>query len=157
MLMTDIVSSTETAALVGDAAWKQRLGDHNRIVRRQLERFGGREVDTTGDGFLAAFTSAEAALRAALSIRDAVTDADVQIRAGVHTGEVDVVEGGHLRGIAVHETARIMSSAAPGTVRSSGLSRTLAGASRLVFRSTGVQSLKGFEAPVELFEVVATS
>jgi class 3 adenylate cyclase len=153
MLMTDIVNSTQTAARIGAAAWKQRLGDHNRIVRRQLERFGGREIDTTGDGFLAAFGSAEGALRAALSIRDTVTAAGDEIRAGVHTGEVDVVEGGDLRGIAVHETARIMAAALAGSVYTSGLSRALASAGGLRFESAGIHSLKGFDEPVELFRV----
>ena len=154
MLMTDIVESTQAASRVGDAAWKQQLAAHNRIVRLQLDRFGGREVDTTGDGFLVAFASAEAALRCALVIRDAVAEAGVQIRAGVHTGEVDLVEDGRLRGIAVHETARIMASAAPGSVYASGLPRALAGAGRLRFVSTGTHTLKGFVHPVELFEVV---
>ena len=153
MLMTDIVDSTRTAARIGDAAWKQRLADHNRIVRRQLERFGGREIDTTGDGFLAVFGSAEGALRAALAIRDAVTAAAVEIRAGVHTGEVDITEGGDLRGIAVHETARIMAAAPPGTVYASMLSRALASASGLGFESAGTHELKGFDQPVELFEL----
>jgi class 3 adenylate cyclase len=153
MLMTDIVNSTQTAGRLGDAAWKQRLADHNRVVRRLLQRFAGREIDTTGDGFLAAFDSAERALRAALAIRDAVAEAGVEIRAGVHTGEVDVVEGGDLRGIAVHETARIMAAATPGSVFTSGLSRALAAASGLGFTSTGKHSMKGFDEPVELFEV----
>lgn len=153
MLMTDIVNSTQTASRLGDAAWKQRLGDHNRIVRRLLQRFSGREIDTTGDGFLAAFDSAERALRAALAIRDAVAEASIEIRVGVHTGEVDVVEGGDLRGIAVHETARIMAAAPAGSVYTSGLSRALAAASGLAFTSTGTHSMKGFDAPVELFEV----
>ena len=156
MLMTDIVNSTQTAGRLGDAAWKQRLADHNRIVRRLLQRFGGREIDTTGDGFLAAFDSAERALRAALAIRDAVAEAGVEIRAGVHTGEVDVVESGNLRGIAVHETARIMAAARPGSVFASGLSRALAAASGLGFTSTGTHSMKGFDEPVELFEVDPT-
>jgi len=153
MLMTDIVNSTQTAARVGDAAWKQQLAEHNRIVRRQLERFGGREIDTTGDGFLAAFASAEAALRCALSIRDALATAGVDIRAGVHTGEVDVVEGGDLRGIAVHETARIMAAAPPGSVYASSLARALAGSGRLAFTSAGTHALKGFDEPVALFAV----
>jgi class 3 adenylate cyclase len=155
MLMTDIVDSTRMAGQLGGAAWKQRLADHNRIVRHQLERFHGREVDTTGDGFLAAFTSAEAALRAALSLREAVRAAGVEIRIGVHTGEVDVVEGGDLRGIAVHETARIMAAAGAGEVYASGLVRALASAGGLTFRSTGTHALKGFDAPVELFSVEA--
>jgi class 3 adenylate cyclase len=157
MLMTDIVHSTRTAALIGDAAWKQRLADHNRIVRRQLERFGGREINTTGDGFLAVFGSAEGALRAGLSIRDAVNAAAVEIRAGVHTGEVDVLDGGDLRGIAVHETARIMAAAPDGSVYTSGLSRALTSASGLRFESTGTHSLKGFDNPVELFRVEQTA
>ena len=153
MLMTDIVDSTRLAGQLGDAAWKGRLADHNRIVRRQLAHFGGREVDTTGDGFLAAFNSVESALQAAVSIRDAVRSAGVAIRAGVHTGEVDLVEGGDLRGIAVHEAARIMAAAGAGSVYASGLTRILAAASGLGFRSVGTHALKGFEAPVELFAV----
>jgi class 3 adenylate cyclase len=153
MLMTDIVNSTQTAARIVDAAWKQRLADHNRIVRRHLERYGGREVDTTGDGFLAAFASAESALRCALAVCRAVTDVGVDIRAGVHTGEVDLVEGGDLRGIAVHETARIMAAAGTGSVMTSALTRALAAASGLVFTSAGTHALKGFEQPVELFSV----
>jgi class 3 adenylate cyclase len=155
MLMTDIVNSTQTAAGLGDAAWKQHLAEHNRIVRREIDRFGGREVATTGDGFLSAFPSAEAALRCGLAIRDEVAAAGVQIRAGVHTGEVDLVEGGDLRGIAVHETARIMAAAEPGSVYASGLARALAGTGRLRYRSTGTHALKGFDEPVELFRVEA--
>jgi class 3 adenylate cyclase len=153
MLMTDIVDSTKVAGQLGDAAWKGRLAEHNQIVRRHLAQHGGREVDTTGDGFLAAFNSAEAALRAALAICEAVRSAGVEIRAGVHTGEVDVVDGGDLRGIAVHETARIMAAAGNGTVYTSALTRTLASASGLRFESVGVRALKGFETPAELFAV----
>jgi class 3 adenylate cyclase len=155
MLMTDIVNSTQTAAGLGDAAWKQHLAEHNRIVRLQIDRFGGREVDTTGDGFLVAFSSAEAALRCALAIRDAVAAAGMAVRVGVHTGEVDLVEGGDLRGIAVHETARIMAAAEPGSVYASGLARALAGTGRLKYTSTGTHALKGFEEPAELFRVEA--
>jgi class 3 adenylate cyclase len=153
MLMTDIVDSTKTAAEIGDAAWRQRLSNHNRLIRRQLERFGGREVDTTGDGFLAAFTSAEAGLRAALAAQDAVVAAGVQIRAGVHTGEVDVLAGGNLRGIAVHEAARIMAAAPGGSVFSSAVSRALASSSGLRFQSVGSHALKGIPESVELFLV----
>ena len=155
MVMTDIVDSTKLAGRLGDAAWKSRLADHNRVVRRQLAHFGGREVDTTGDGFLAAFNSAEAALRAAIAICEAVRTAGVEIRAGVHTGEVDLVEGGDLRGIAVHETARIMAAAGAGVVYTSSLTRALSSASGLTFRSAGTHALKGFEAPLELFSVGA--
>lgn len=157
MLMTDIVESTQTAARIGDAAWKQRLGDHNRIVRRQLERFHGREIDTTGDGFLAAFASAEAGLLAALSIADAVRAADVEIRTGVHTGEVEMLDDGNLRGIAVHTTARIMAAAPTGAVYTSGLTRALAGTGRVRFTTVGTHDLKGFDEAVELFRVAEGS
>ncbi len=152
MLMTDIVDSTRTAAQLGDAAWKQRLGDHNRIVRHQLERFGGREVDTTGDGFLVIFGSAEAALRAALAICENVRSIGLEVRTGVHTGEVEVLDG-DVRGLAVHETARIMSAAPSGSVYASPVTRALAAASNLRFASTGTHALKGFDEPVELFKV----
>lgn len=155
MLMTDIVNSTQIANRIGDGAWGQRLADHNRIVRGQLDRFGGREIDTTGDGFLAAFGSAEAGLRCGLAVCDAVAGADVEIRAGVHTGEVDLVEGGNLRGIAVHETARIMAAAGTGAVLTSALTRALAVASGLVFSSIGPRELRGFETPVELYRVAS--
>lgn len=153
MLMTDIVDSTKTAAEIGDAAWRQRLANHNRLVRRQLERFGGREVNTTGDGFLAAFASAEGALRAALSIQGAVAAAGLKVRAGVHTGEVDLLAGGDLRGIAVHEAARIMAAASGGSVYASGVARALATSSGLRFESAGTHALKGIPEPVELFLV----
>jgi class 3 adenylate cyclase len=152
MLMTDIVDSTRMAGAMGDAAWKQRLGEHDRIVRHQLERFGGREIKTTGDGFLAAFGSAEGALRAALAIASATGGAGIEIRTGVHTGEVEALDG-DLRGIAVHATARIMATAPGGTVRTSAVTRALAAGGGLLFTSTGSHDLKGFEEPMELFEV----
>lgn len=152
MLMTDIVDSTRMAADIGDSAWKQRLSEHDRIVRHQLERFGGREIKTTGDGFLAAFGSAEGALRAALAISDATPHAGIEIRIGVHTGEVEVLDG-DLRGIAVHATARIMAAAPGGAVLTSAVSRALATGSGLHFVSIGSHALKGFDEPMELFEV----
>jgi class 3 adenylate cyclase len=155
MLTTDIVDSTRTASQLGDAAWKQRLADHNRIVRRQLERFSGREIETTGDGFLAVFGSAEAALRAAMASRDAVRAAGLEIRAGVHTGEVELHEA-DIRGIQVHAVARIMSAAQSGSVLTSAVTHALAAASGIRFQSAGAHTLKGFDQPVELFEVEST-
>jgi class 3 adenylate cyclase len=156
MLMTDIVDSTRTAATLGDAAWKQRLADHNRIVRRQFERYAGREIDTTGDGFLAVFGSAAAALRAAVASRDAVRATGLEIRAGVHTGEVELREDG-IRGIEVHAVARIMAAAPAGTVLASAITQALTASSGVKFVSSGMHSLKGFEQPVELFEVQIAS
>ena len=91
ILMTDIVDSTLTAARPGDAAWKQVLAEHNRLIRSEFDRFRGREVNTTGDGFVATFGSAAGAIRSAVAIRDAVRGLGIQLRIGVHTGEVDVL------------------------------------------------------------------
>ena len=93
LLMTDIVGSTKVASRLGDAAWRQVLADHNRVVRTNLTRFGGIEVNTTGDGFLARFPSAVSALRCAASLRNAVGDTGLEIRIGAHTGEVELMDG----------------------------------------------------------------
>jgi class 3 adenylate cyclase len=154
MLMTDIVGSTTTASRLGDAAWKQRLAEHNRAVRNQLERFGGREINTTGDGFLATFQSAGAALLCALAIRNAVRDLGIEIRAGVHTGEIEVLPD-DVRGIAVHATARIMSAGQPSEVVTSAVTRALADGTGLRFTDRGSHTLKGLSTPLELFGVEA--
>jgi len=93
LLMTDIVDSTATASRLGDAAWKQKLGEHNRLVRARLERYLGEEVNTTGDGFLAMFASAVGAIRCTASIRDATAGIGLPVRTGVHTGEVELLPG----------------------------------------------------------------
>lgn len=152
MLMTDIVGSTKMASQLGDAAWTQRLAEHNRAVRSQLERFRGREIDTTGDGFLAIFDSARAALLSALAIRDATRELGIEIRAGVHTGEVEILPD-DIRGIAVHATARIISAAQPSEVLASPITRALAEGANLGFEDRGFHELKGFETPIELFAV----
>ena len=107
LLMSDIVDSTLTATRVGDAAWKQILAEHNRVIRAQFERFRGREVNTTGDGFLASFGSAAGALRSALAMRDAMRSLGLEVRIGIHTGEVDVLPN-DIAGVAVHAAAQIM-------------------------------------------------
>lgn len=152
MLMTDIVDSTPTALALGDAAWRQRLAAHNRAVRIQLERYRGREIDTTGDGFLAVFDSAEAALRCALAIRDVTRDIGIAVRIGVHTGEIDVLAD-DVRGLAVHATARIMSAAGASTVFTSAVTRALAEGTDLRFEDKGPQALKGLTTPFQLFSV----
>ena len=152
MLMTDIVGSTAMASQLGDATWKQRLAEHNRAVRRQFERFNGREIVTTGDGFLAVFDSAGAALLCALAVRDATRELGVEIRAGVHSGEVEVVPGDVL-GIAVHAAARIMAAAQPSEVLTSGITRALAEGTGLRFDDRGSHALKGLDSPLELFAV----
>ena len=107
MLMTDIAGSTDRVSAVGDAVWDKLLDRHNTLVREILERYRGTEIDTAGDGFLVMFDGAARAVQSALEIRTAVRGIGLDIRVGVHTGEVEVVPGG-IRGLAVHETARIM-------------------------------------------------
>ncbi|HEY5489191.1 MAG TPA: adenylate/guanylate cyclase domain-containing protein, partial [Candidatus Limnocylindrales bacterium] len=101
VLMSDIVDSTATAGRLGDAQWRQLLSEHDRLVRTSLDRFGGHEVNTTGDGFIATFQSAIAALRCAASIRDGVRSLGLQVRVGVHTGEVELVQN-DVHGVTVH-------------------------------------------------------
>jgi class 3 adenylate cyclase len=150
MLMTDIVSSTETAERLGGAAWRQLLERHHRLVRDQLDRFGGTEVDTTGDGFLARFGSASSAVACARAIRDAVGTTGLRIRIGLHTGEVELSRG-ELRGVAVHATARVMAAAGPSKIVVSGVTRALATGSAFIFRPLGSHELKGIAEPMDLF------
>jgi class 3 adenylate cyclase len=152
MLMTDIVGSTELAGRLGDTAWRQVLADHNRVVRSVISQFDGREINTTGDGFLATFDSAAGALRSAVSARQQVKHLGLEIRAGVHTGEVEMA-GSDLRGIAVHATARIMAAAGPGEVLASAVTRWITDGAGLRFVERGPRELKGLPSPVELFAV----
>jgi class 3 adenylate cyclase len=152
VLMTDIVGSTETLARVGDQAWKQTLADHDRVVRSELRRSRGREIATTGDGFLAEFESAAGALECALRIRDAVEALGIRVRIGVHTGELERVDG-DIRGLAVHTTARVMSRAGPSQVVATTTTRLLSAGSSVAFEPLGEHQLKGLPAAIELFEV----
>lgn len=152
LLMTDIVGSTARANAIGHAAWKQALTEHNRVVRHQLERFGGREVNTTGDGFLAFFGSVGAALGAALAVRDAADRIGMPIRAGVHTGEVELTDD-DVRGIAVHATARVMAAAADSQVLTTAVTRALAADGGYRLEDVGDHTFKGFAEPMRLFSV----
>lgn len=154
LLFTDIVDSTATARDLGDARWRTVLARHNQVVRRELERYRGREVTTTGDGFVALFESAEAAIRAGLSIAAAVESVGVRVRCGVHTGEVEL-EGGNVRGLAVHIAARVLSLAGAGEVYVSWTTRDLLAGSRLAFEDRGVHELKGLPEPRPVFRVQA--
>ena len=153
LLMTDIVDSTATASRLGDAAWREVLSDHNRLVRAQLLRLGGSEVNTTGDGFLATFRSAVGALRCAAAIVEAVRDAGVEIRAGVHTGEVEVM-GNDVGGVTVHAAARIMGLAGPSQIYASSVTVGLADGSGLAFEGQGQKEIKGLERPIEVYRLV---
>jgi class 3 adenylate cyclase len=153
LLMTDIVDSTRTARRLGDAPWKQVLSDHNRLVRAQLLRFGGSEINTTGDGFLATFRSAVAGLRCAPAILDALRDTGIEVRIGVHTGEVEPI-GNDIGGVAVHAAARIMALAGPSEVFASAMTVGLADGSGLAFESQGQREVKGLDRPIEVYRLV---
>jgi class 3 adenylate cyclase len=124
VLFTDIVGSTERATALGDRRWRELLEAHHSAVRRQLERFCGRELDTAGDGFLASFDGPARAIRCAGAAIDAVRGLGLEIRAGVHTGECELV-GDKLAGIAVHIGARVAGRAEPGEVLVSSTVRDL--------------------------------
>ncbi len=149
LLLTDIVGSTDMAARLGDTAWRDLLARHNQQARLVLDRFRGREVNTTGDGFLAIFDGAGRAVGAARAMIAGARHLGLDIRAGVHTGEVEVA-GSDVRGLAVHEAARIAAAAAPGEILVSATTRLLAGAD-VDFEPRGEHQLKGLAAPMTLF------
>jgi class 3 adenylate cyclase len=154
MLMTDIAGSTDHLSAVGDAAWDQLLDRHRALVREVLERYRGTEIDTAGDGFLTMFDGAARAVQSAVEIRAAVGGIGLGIRAGVHTGEVELVPGG-IRGMAVHETARIMALGNADDVLVSSTTRELSAGSGLAYEDRGIQLLKGIPEPRRIYAVVS--
>jgi class 3 adenylate cyclase len=142
VLVTDIVGSTERATQLGDRAWSALVEDHNALVRAQLARFRGREIDTAGDGFLATFDGPARAVRCACAIVDAVRGLGLEVRAGVHTGECELV-GDKVRGVAVHTGARVAALAGPGEVLVSSIVTGLVAGSGLRFEDRGEHALKG--------------
>ncbi|MDP8904408.1 MAG: hypothetical protein M3N29_03690 [Chloroflexota bacterium] len=146
LVVTDIVDSTKRAAAVGDATWRRMLADHNRQVRSVLDRYHGREITTTGDGFLALFDGAARAVNAALAIRDQASRSGLAIRAGVHSGEVEVM-GNDVHGVAVNEVTRIAAAAAAAEVLVSATTQALAAGAGLVFEERGTRELKGLPGP----------
>lgn len=153
LLFTDVVDSTALAAELGDARWRELLSRLFEASREVLERFGGHEVDTTGDGMLATFDGPARGLHCAAALQRCAAQHDVRIRVGVHVGEVELV-GADVRGIAVHEAARVMTAAGPGEILVSELTRALAGASGLRFEERGVHELKGLEGEWKLYAFV---
>jgi class 3 adenylate cyclase len=142
LLFTDIVDSTATAERIGDAAWRELLARHNERVRFELDRYRGREVTTTGDGFLALFDGAERAVLCARSICRTASDLGLMIRSGVHTGEVELVPG-NVRGLSVHVAARMVALAGPGETIVSWTTRDLLIGTGLKFEERGMQAIKG--------------
>jgi pimeloyl-ACP methyl ester carboxylesterase len=152
VLFTDIAGSTARAAEIGDRAWKQLIDRHDEAIRRQLDRWRGREVDTAGDGFLATFDGPARAVRCAMSVIDAVRELGLDVRAGVHTGEVEVADS-NVRGIAVHIGSRVAALAAPGEVLVSRTVVDLVAGSGIAFTDRGEHSLKGVPSVWQLFAV----
>ena len=152
VLFTDIVESTRLASELGDRRWHRMLQQHNRVVREQLARFRGREVKTTGDGFLASFDGPARAIRAAHAIRAELAEHGLQIRAGLHTGEVELI-GDDLGGIAVHLAARVLAQAQAGEVLCSRTVRDLVAGAGFGFTDRGTHQLKGVPDAWRLYAV----
>ena len=152
VLFTDIVGSTERAAAVGDREWRELLSRHHALVRREVERFRGREIDTAGDGFLVSFDGPARGIRCACAIRDGVRAIGLEIRAGLHTGECEVM-GDQLTGLAVHTGARVAALAGPSEVLVSSTVRDLVAGAGLEFADRGEHELKGVPGSWHLFAV----
>ncbi|MGZ8754032.1 MAG: adenylate/guanylate cyclase domain-containing protein [Acidimicrobiia bacterium] len=150
VLFTDIVGSTDRAAALGDARWRVLLDAHNTMIRGELNRFRGVEVDTAGDGFLATFDGPARAIHCAREIGRLVRQLGLEVRAGVHTGEVERI-GNDVAGIAVHIGARIAGLAGPGEVLVSGTVRDLVAGSGLAFEDRGMHQLKGVPGEWRVF------
>jgi len=150
VLFTDIVSSTRRAADMGDRRWRELLDDHDAMVGRQLERFRGRGVKSTGDGFLATFDGPARGIRCAAAVRDGARQLGLEIRAGLHTGECEV-RGDDIGGMAVHIAARVGAMAGPGDVLVSGAIPPLVVGSAIVFTDFGEHELKGIPGNWKLY------
>lgn len=152
VLFTDLVDSTATADRLGDRKWRDLLARHQQDVRRQLDRFGGREVDTAGDGFFATFDGPAKAIRCARAIVEATGSTELRMRAGLHIGEVETL-GEKVSGIAVHIGARVMARAGAGEVLVSGTVKDIVAGSGISFTDRGVTELKGVPGEWRLFLV----
>ena len=153
IVFTDIVGSTERAAALGDDRWRDLLDNHDTIVRRILQRFGGREVNTAGDGFVATFSSPSAAIVCAEEIVDAVRALGIEVRVGIHAGEVEV-RGADVAGMAVHIGARVAALAGPSEVLVSSTVRDIVTGSRRTFVGRGERELKGVPGQWRLYALV---
>jgi len=153
LLFTDIVGSTAMLARVGDAAWREMLLAHNVAMRAEIERYRGRELKTTGDGFLAAFDSASRAVRCGQAMVAAAHAGGLDVRVGCHTGEVELVHG-DAHGVAVHAAARVMALAGAGQVFVSWTTRDLLAGSAVSVETAGSHELKGLDGAREIFRVL---
>jgi class 3 adenylate cyclase/pimeloyl-ACP methyl ester carboxylesterase len=152
VLFTDIVGSTERLAELGDRRWRELLVSHRSAVRRELEEFRGREIDTAGDGFLATFDGPGRAIRCAQAVRDSARATGIEIRAGVHTGEIELLGQG-VAGLAVHIGARVMTLAGPSEVIVSSTVKDLVVGSGIQFEYRGTYELKGVPGQWRIFAV----
>jgi class 3 adenylate cyclase len=152
VLFTDIVGSTERLSSLGDREWRHLLERHDAYVRRELARFRGKEIRTTGDGFLATFDGPARAVRCAEAVRDTVRDLGLEVRSGLHTGEIEILPN-DVGGIAVHVAARVAQLASAGEVLTSSVLRDLVAGSGLRFTDRGIHALKGVSEGVRLFAV----
>ena len=153
VMFTDVVGSTERTRALGDRAWADLLEVHNARVRAELRRFGGREIDTAGDGFFASFDSPTAAIKCARAVLASVREIGVDLRIGLHTGECDVV-GDKLRGIAVHIGARVASKAGAAEILVSQTVKDLVAGSGIEFQDRGLRELKGVAGEWHLYAVI---
>jgi class 3 adenylate cyclase len=152
VLFADLVGSTELLARIGDERWRSLLAEFRRLVRTELGRSGGREIDNPGDGFLASFDGPARAVRCALAIRAALGSIDLSVRQGLHTGEVEIV-GAKLEGLAVHLGARVAGAASGGEILVSSTVKDLVAGSGLRFTDRGTHQLKGVPDEWHLYAV----
>jgi len=150
VLFSDIVGSSEKAASLGDRAWRELLQQHHELVRRQLDRFRGQELDTAGDGFFASFDGPARAVRCGCAISEALADLGLDVRVGLHTGECELVDG-KVTGIAVHTGARVAAEAQHGEVLVSSTVKDLVAGSGLAFEDRGQHELKGIPGEWRLY------
>jgi class 3 adenylate cyclase len=152
VMFTDVVGSTDQAAGMGDRRWSELLATHDSVTRAELERFRGREIETTGDGFLATFDGPGRAVRCACAVRDAVRAIGINVRVGLHTGEIEL-HGDDIGGIAVHIAQRVQTRAQPDEVLVSRTVTDLVGGSGIEFQDRGDHELKGVPGSWRLFGV----
>ena len=152
ILFTDIVDSTAKAVAHGPTRWRELVGRHNEIAERVIDRHGGRLVKTTGDGVLALFDSAEAAIRAASQLTDSLRTLDIALRAAVHTGEIEPGPN-DVRGVAVHTAARMMALAGPGDVVVSATVRDVLDGTDVTLEDYGIHELKGLPGRRQLYRL----